>query len=258
MAGARSAGPRRPRLGYQPGLDGLRAVAVVAVLLYHFGVSWLPGGFLGVEVFFVISGYLITSLLLAEWRADHGIALGSFWARRARRLLPALFAMLAVVSAAALIFAPDAVPELRRGIPAALVYMTNWYEIVRKQSYFARFGRPPLLLHLWSLAVEEQFYLIWPPLLLLGVRRTRGRRRPRVYAALGGAAASALAGYLLYHPGVDPSRVYYGTDTRASGLLLGAVLAMGWTPSRLVKTIRPDAGWCWRRSGWCRSAASCG
>ena len=211
------------------------------MLLYHFGVQWMPGGFLGVEVFFVISGYLITSLLLAEWRADHGISLGRFWGRRARRLLPALFAMLAVVSAAALLFAPDAVPELRRGVLAAVVYVTNWYEIIGKQSYFARFGRPPLLLHLWSLAVEEQFYLIWPPLLLVGLRLTHGRRRPLVYATLAGAAASALTGLVLYHPGVDPSRVYYGTDTRASGLLLGCVLAMLWAPSRLVTTIRADA-----------------
>jgi peptidoglycan/LPS O-acetylase OafA/YrhL len=229
------------RLAYQPGLDGLRALAVGAVLLYHFGVSWLPGGFLGVEVFFVISGYLITSLLFAEWRSTHGITLRSFWARRARRLLPALFAMLVIVSAAALLFAPDAVAELRRGVLAATAYVTNWYEIVDKQSYFARFGRPPVLLHLWSLAVEEQFYLIWPPLLLLGLHLSRGRRRPLLKGALAGAAASALAGFLLYHPGVDPSRVYYGTDTRASGLLLGSALALVWAPSRLIGTIRTDA-----------------
>jgi len=240
-APARPGTSGRSRLRYQPGLDGLRAVAVAAVVIYHFGVSWLPGGFLGVEVFFVISGYLITSLLLGEWRDSGAINLRRFWLRRARRLLPALFVTLVGVSALAVLFAPDAVFELRKAVLAAATYVTNWYQIFGKQSYFQRFGRPPLLRNLWSLAVEEQFYLAWPLLLLLGLKALRGRMRALLTVILGGALASSLLMIVLYHPGTDPSRVYYGTDTRASGLLLGAALAFVWNPSRLSRTVQANA-----------------
>ncbi len=217
---------------YSPGLDGLRALAVIAVLLYHADLAWIPGGFLGVEVFFVISGYLITALLLAEWRQRGTIDLKTFWLRRARRLLPALYVLLVVSLAFAVVFLPGEVAGLRGDVLAAFGYVTNWYLIFGQESYFEAVGRPSLLKHLWSLAVEEQFYLIWPPILALGlyIGATRLRRRRVLTVALAGAAASAVAMALLYVPGVDPTRIYYGTDTRATGLLCGAALAFLWSP----------------------------
>jgi peptidoglycan/LPS O-acetylase OafA/YrhL len=220
------------RLPYSPGLDGLRAFAVIAVLLYHADLAWIPGGFLGVEVFFVISGYLITALLLAEWRQRGRIDLKTFWLRRARRLLPALYVLLVVTLAFAVVFLPGEVAGLRGDVLAAFGYVTNWYLIFGQESYFEAVGRPSLLQHLWSLAVEEQFYLIWPPILALGLWIGATRLRPRrvLRIALFGALASAIAMALLYAPGVDPSRIYYGTDTRATGLLCGAALALLWSP----------------------------
>src|SRR5262245_7335897 len=218
------------RLPYLAGLDGLRAVAVGAVVLYHAGVAWLPGGFLGVEVFFVISGYLITALLLAEWQQRHRLALGQFWLRRARRLLPALLLLLlATLTLFVLAHGPE-VARLRGDALAALAYGTNWYFILRRQSYFEAIGRPSPLQHLWSLAIGEQFYLLWPLLLLLLLRRCSPRRL--ALPLLAAAAASALLMAALYRPGADPSRVYYGTDTRATGLLLGCALALAWAPWR--------------------------
>jgi len=219
-------------LPYSPGLDGLRALAVIAVLLYHADLAWIPGGFLGVEVFFVISGYLITALLLAEWRQRGTIDLKTFWIRRARRLLPALYVLLVVSLAFAVVFLPGEVAGLRGDVLAAFGYVTNWYLIFGQESYFEAVGRPSLLKHLWSLAVEEQFYLIWPPILALGlyIGAPRLRRRRVLTVALAGAAASAVAMALLYVPGVDPTRIYYGTDTRATGLLCGAALAFLWSP----------------------------
>ena len=210
----------------------MRAVAVVAVLLYHADLAWIPGGFLGVEVFFVISGYLITALLLAEWRQRGRIDLRTFWLRRARRLLPALYVLLVVTLAFAVVFLPGEVAGLRGDVLAAFGYVTNWYLIFGQESYFESVGRPSLLQHLWSLAVEEQFYLIWPPILalMLSIGTTRLRRRRVFTITLAGAAASAVAMALLYAPGVDPSRIYYGTDTRATGLLFGAALAFLWSP----------------------------
>jgi peptidoglycan/LPS O-acetylase OafA/YrhL len=220
------------RLPYSPGLDGLRALAVIAVLLYHADLAWIPGGFLGVEVFFVISGYLITALLLAEWRQRGRIDLKTFWLRRARRLLPALYVLLVVSLAFAVVFLPGEVAGLRSDVLAAFGYVTNWYLIFGQESYFEAVGRPSLLQHLWSLAVEEQFYLIWPPILALGLffGATRLRRRRVLSVTLFGAVASAVAMALIYAPGVDPSRIYYGTDTRATGLLCGAALAFLWSP----------------------------
>jgi peptidoglycan/LPS O-acetylase OafA/YrhL len=204
----------------------------MAVLLYHADLAWIPGGFLGVEVFFVISGYLITALLLAEWRQRGRIDLKTFWLRRARRLLPALYVLLVVTLAFAVVFLPGEVAGLRGDVFAAFGYVTNWYLIFSQESYFEAVGRPSLLQHLWSLAVEEQFYLIWPPILALGlcIGATRLRRRRVLWVALFGAGASAVAMALLYAPGVDPSRIYYGTDTRATGLLCGAALAFLWSP----------------------------
>ncbi len=229
------------RVRYRPALDGLRAVAVLAVLAYHWPASWMPGGFLGVEVFFVISGYLITALLLGERQRTGRNDFKAFWARRARRLLPALFTLLIVVSAVWLIWHPTEVAGLRGAVLAALAYVTNWYLIASKQSYFASVGRPSPLLHLWSLAVEEQFYLIWPLALAGLVRVFRRRMRFVLIAVLLAAAASAVLGVLLYHPGVDPFRVWYGTDTRAVGLLLGAALAIAVPPWRMSADIRRGA-----------------
>ena len=224
------------RLPYLPVLDGLRALAVTAVLLYHADLRWIPGGFLGVDVFFVLSGYLITSLVLAEWRHRGSIDLKTFWLRRARRLLPALYVLLVVTLTFAVVFLPGEVAELRGDVLAAFGYVTNWYLIFQHQSYFEAVGRPSLLQHLWSLAVEEQFYLLWPLVLAvgLGVGATRWRYRRMMYLALGVATASAALMALLYRPDVDPSRVYYGTDTRATGLLCGAALAFLWVPERLA------------------------
>src|SRR5215216_3952513 len=222
------------RLPYSPGLDGLRALAVIAVLLYHADLAWIPGGFLGVEVFFVISGYLITALLLAEWRQRGRIDLKTFWLRRARRLLPALYVLLVVSLAFAVVFLPGEVAGLRGDVLAALGYVTNWYLIFGQESYFEAVGRPSLLQHLWSLAVEEQFYLIWPP--IFAVVMSAGAavmRLPRAMCiALVGATASTLLMAALYRPEVDPSRIYFGTDTRATGLLVGAALALAWIPGQ--------------------------
>ena len=207
-------------VGYLPGIDGLRGLAVLAVLAYHLDASWAAGGYLGVEVFFVVSGFLITSLLLAEHRERDAIDLVGFWRRRARRLLPAVFVLVGLVLAYAAIVLPAG--ELRRfrgdGI-ASLLYVQNWHAVFTEQPYFDAFGRPSPLRHLWSLAIEEQFYLLWPVLLPLGLRRL-GRRRT-VLAVAGAVAVSVL----LMAATADiaaPERAYYGTDTRLFGILAGA------------------------------------
>jgi peptidoglycan/LPS O-acetylase OafA/YrhL len=218
-------------LPYLPALDGLRAIAVVAVLFYHAEMPWMPGGFLGVEVFFVISGYLITGLLLAEWRKTGRINLPQFWLRRARRLLPAVFALLIAALAFAVVFLPTEVASLRGDALAAAFYVSNWWQVFSHKSYFEAIGRPSLLRHLWSLAVEEQFYVVWPVLLALVLRWLHPRRMALLAVlAVAGAIASSLWMAYLYHPDVDPSRVYYGTDTRAAGFLIGAALAMLLSP----------------------------
>lgn len=219
------------RLRYLPGLDGLRALAVAAVLAYHGGLARWGGGFLGVEVFLVISGYLITSLLLAEREATGTVRLGAFWLRRARRLLPAVLVLLGVVSVVSVLFLPGEVARLRGDVVSSLFYVQNWHQILAEQSYFEAVGRPPLLRHLWSLAVEEQFYLFWPLVFAAGIRFL-GHRRLLV-GVLAGAVGSLLLMALLFDPGSDPTRVYYGTDTRASGLLVGVALALVWPPWRM-------------------------
>jgi peptidoglycan/LPS O-acetylase OafA/YrhL len=228
-----------------PGLDGLRAIAVLTVIAFHEQFSWAPGGLLGVGVFFTLSGYLITDLLLSRWTASGRLHLPDFWLRRARRLLPALFVLLIVVTAWVTVADRARLGSLRGAVAAAATYSSNWYLIAVNQSYFARFAPPEPLDHLWSLAVEEQFYLIWPWLLLLGVffiRRRGARGIPWLAVpTLALATASAIAMYVLYHPGVDPTRVYEGTDTRAAGLLIGAALAMVWPSSRAGRTTRKVA-----------------
>jgi peptidoglycan/LPS O-acetylase OafA/YrhL len=229
---------RIPRLPHIAALDGIRALAVGGVLLYHGGVTWVPGGFLGVDVFFVLSGFLITSLLLAETRASGGaIDLKRFWIRRARRLLPAAFLLIAVCVVVAVAFLPDG-DRTRDDALASLVYLNNWHQVGIDASYFEAFGRPSLLQHLWSLSVEEQFYLVWP--LLLGLLLRRGRAVAAAVTAAG-VVGSVVAMALLFHPGTDPTRVYFGTDTHAFGLLLGALLAFAWPLGGFRREPRPGA-----------------
>lgn len=237
-----SALPREPKgWTYLPGLDGLRAIAVLSVMIFHAGASWLPGGFLGVDVFFVLSGFLITSLVLAELHSTDKLDFKRFYLRRARRLLPAVLLLLAVVSVAAAFWVPDAAAGVRRDVPAALLYLSNWAFIANDLSYFEAMGRPPLLQHLWSLAIEEQFYLIWP-LLAFVAYRVAGVRAVRILALTGAIAATLWMGHIATAGGFpspnDPSRVYFGTDTHSMGLLIGAALATVWRPGLASDTPR--------------------
>jgi peptidoglycan/LPS O-acetylase OafA/YrhL len=220
--------PLDKRLPYLPGIDALRALAVLAVFFYHAGVGWMPGGFLGVDLFFVISGYLITSLLLSEYRQGGHIRLGRFWLRRARRLLPAVGVFIAVTMVVAAIFTPSDIDRLRGDAVASLLYVANWHFVFAHQSYFDQFQRPSLFRHLWSLSVEEQFYLFWPLAFAAGM--TLFGRRSLLVGVIAGALASVLLAWLLFNPGGDNSRLYYGTDTHAVGLLAGVALALVWSP----------------------------
>jgi peptidoglycan/LPS O-acetylase OafA/YrhL len=214
------------------GLDGVRALAVLAVMAFHEGLPGIPGGFLGVDVFFVLSGYLITDLLASQFARHGRLDLRGFWARRARRLLPALAVVLVAVTAGVTVFEPDQLSSLNRALLGAITFSSNWSQAVAHQSYFSVFGPPPPLQHLWSLAVEEQFYLVWPIVLAVALARTQ-RRWLRAAIAWAGAAASAATMAASYVPGSDPSFVYYGTDTHASGLLIGAALALTWPLARI-------------------------
>jgi peptidoglycan/LPS O-acetylase OafA/YrhL len=217
----------RPTLARMPALDGLRALAVAAVLLYHAGVPWAAGGFLGVDVFFALSGYLITSLLLLECGAAGRIDLPAFWARRVRRLLPALVVLLAGVAVYAALFAgATQLSSLRGDGIAALLYSSNWRLLFSHQSYFAQLGPISPLRHTWSLAIEEQWYLLWPLVVAAMLWITNGRRWLLATVTAAGAIASAITMAALYASNTDPSRAYYGTDARAQGLLLGGLLAL--------------------------------
>lgn len=220
---------------YVPGLDGIRAVAVVLVIAYHLNVPHAGGGMLGVGVFFTLSGYLITDLLLSHWHRHGDLGLRTFWIARSRRLLPAVFVLLAAVSVWVALFDSSQLSGVRRQVWAATLYVSNWSTIEHNGSYFARFAPPLPLDHLWSLAIEEQFYIVWPFLLLAGIWLLRTRTRMAL-GTLIAAGASALAMGLLYQRGVDPTRAYEGTDTRAFGLLIGCALAMVW-PMRTASTV---------------------
>src|SRR5262245_15019577 len=215
--------------GYRPALDGVRGLAIGAVLLFHGGVSFLRGGFLGVDAFFVLSGFLITSLLLAEHQRHGRIRLRAFWARRARRLLPALLLMLVCVVPAARYLLPDLDMRLLRGDSLAVVgYLANWRMIYRGSDYFTQNSSPSLLQHTWSLSIEEQFYLLWPVLVVVLLARVAVRGMARLAlltAAVSGAAVSALAMSILYRQ-QDVNRAYFGTDSRAQALLVGCALAV--------------------------------
>lgn len=212
--------PRR----YIPALDGLRAIAVCAVIAYHLGLHQAQGGLQGVTIFFVLSGYLITGLLLKERDETGGIALGAFWLRRIRRLFPATLVVVAATAAACTLINHELLTKMRPDIPPALFWFTNWWYIFHDISYFEAIGSPSPLQHFWSLAIEEQFYVVWPLLILAFSHFTKSRVTLR-RACLVLAVVSAGAMALLFDPAADPSRVYYGTDTRAFSLLLGAWLA---------------------------------
>ena len=217
--------------GREPGLDGVRALAVAAVLVFHVRTGWLPGGFVGVDVFFVLSGYLITALLAGE-RADGGrIRLWRFWGRRARRLLPELLLVLLVTSAATTVLGADSAAGLRGAVLAALGFYSNWWQIRQQTGYFAQFGPLPLLQHLWSLGVEEQFYLLWPLVLTLLTALCSRRRAAAVTAGLAAASFTAMA--VGYGAGADPTRLYFGSDTHAGPLLLGAAVGLLLPPARV-------------------------
>ena len=229
---------------YIPAIDGLRALAVIAVMLYHLGFTWIPGGFLGVDLFFVISGYVITRLLLDSIEQSGGLDLRGFYLARARRLLPALIFTMSTTTIAIGIWAPDTIKRLLTDMPFALTGTMNWWLVARHQDYFESIGRPPLLQHTWSLAVEAQFYLLWPLILYFILKRLGKRRIP--IAALVIAAASGVA-LLLVSFSLDASNaskvshVYFGTDTHSIGLFLGAALAVSWIPQNFTTQVSKKA-----------------
>ena len=231
---AQQGGGHGARLPYMPGVDGLRALAVATVFIFHAGATWLPGGFLGVDFFLVISGYLITSLLVAEYHSGGKLDLWRFWLRRVRRLIPALLLAIAGTLVAMLILHWEEVARLKGAVLSAFPYVTNWYFIFADVPYIERFGRPNVFTHLWSLAVEEQFYLFWP--LVLAVILLVFRLKPWVIGVVAvlGAAGSTWLAWHLYDPYALPWRIYYGTDTRAVGLFVGIVGAILLPPARLA------------------------
>ena len=221
-------------MGYEPSLDGIRAFSVIAVMLYHANIAWLPGGFLGVEVFFVVSGFLITSLLIEERESTRRIDLKQFWIRRARRLLPALVVMLAATAVCVAFYATDSAPDFRRDVLPSLGYFSNWWQIFAVDTPYFAASSLPVLRHLWSLAVEEQWYLIWP-LLFVFVFGAKWMR-PKISGALlllcSGAIMFATALRFVQDDETRTNFLYLSTLTRSSGLLLGAAVAMLWRPWR--------------------------
>ncbi|KGA20026.1 hypothetical protein GM50_3155 [freshwater metagenome] len=216
---------------YIPAIDGLRAIAVTAVVFYHLGFAWIPGGFLGVDLFFVISGYVITRLLLDSIERSGGLDLRGFYKARARRLLPPMIFMIVVTAFYISIWAQDSVKRFLTDVPFAISGTINWWLVANEQDYFEAIGRPPLLQHTWSLAVESQFYLIWPVILLLVLKRFGKKVIP--FAAL---LIALISASLLFYVSLqldassDVSHVYFGTDTHSVGLFLGSALAVSWIP----------------------------
>ncbi|WP_019166001.1 acyltransferase family protein [Staphylococcus delphini] len=221
--------PISPR--YMPGLDGIRAVAVIAIIIYHLNPQWLSGGFLGVDTFFVISGYLITSLLLTEYHNTGKIELTSFWLRRVKRLIPAVLFLVMGVLVLTLIFMPTEIQKVRADSIAAIFYVSNWWYIIQNVDYFEQFAVQPLK-HLWSLAIEEQFYLVFPIVLLSLLSFIRRLKSIRILFLIL-LVISMITMMVLYVPNENVARVYFGTDTRIQTLLMGVLLALVWPPFQL-------------------------
>lgn len=215
-----------------PGLDGIRGLAVLAVIAYHFNFSWARGGFLGVDIFFVLSGYLITSSILPIEGNKLTVSLRQFWIKRFRRLIPAAYVMILITFVWVMLFNKELLNNLRGDAISSIFYSSNWWFIFHELSYFDSFGSPSPLKNLWSLAIEEQFYIIWPILLVIGLYLFKKRSKLSIIVFIG-ALCSALLMSILYQPGTDPSRVYYGTDTRSFELLIGCWLALVWPMNRL-------------------------
>jgi peptidoglycan/LPS O-acetylase OafA/YrhL len=229
---------------YIPAIDGLRAIAVVAVILYHLGFDWIPGGFLGVDLFFVISGYVITRLLLDSIEISGGLNLRAFYLARLRRLLPALIFMIVTTAITVGIWAPDTMKRFLADTPFALTGTMNWWLVGRELDYFETIGRPPLLQHTWSLAVEAQFYLIWPLILLL-ILKWFGKKRVAMaslfFAAISGTALLLVSLRLDANNASSVSHIYFGTDTHSIGLFLGAALAVSWVPQNFKEVVSRKA-----------------
>ena len=229
---------------YIPAIDGLRAIAVVAVILYHLGFDWIPGGFLGVDLFFVISGYVITRLLLDSIEISGGLNLRAFYLARLRRLLPALIFMIVTTAITVGIWAPDTMKRFLADTPFALTGTMNWWLVGRELDYFETIGRPPLLQHTWSLAVEAQFYLIWPLILLL-ILKWFGKKRVAIaslfFAAISGITLLLVSLSLDANSASSVSHIYFGTDTHSIGLFLGAALAVSWVPQNFKEVVSRKA-----------------
>ena len=229
---------------YIPAIDGLRAISVVAVLMYHLTLPWWPGGFLGVDLFFVISGYVITRLILDSIERSSALDLRKFYRSRIRRLLPALIFLVVATTLFIGVWAPETVKRFVSDLPYLFTGLMNWALVAREQDYFATIGRPPLLQHTWSLAVEVQFYIIWP-LILLFVLRFFGKKRIPAFALFFALASGTLL--FLYSVKIDAesassvSHVYFGTDTHSIGLFLGAALAVRWIPRNFSAEVSPGA-----------------
>ena len=227
-----------------PAIDGLRALAVFAVVLYHLGISWIPGGFLGVDLFFVISGYVITRLILDSIESTNGLDIKKFYAARIRRLFPGLIVLLIVTSILIALFAPDAIRRFIQDTPFVLTGTNNWHLVALQQDYFQAIGRPPLLQHTWSLAVEFQFYLIWPIILYFVWRRFGKRVVRRAALVIATFSGTALFLFSLQADNATAGRIshiYFGTDTHSLGLFLGAALAVSWIPRNLTRNISQRA-----------------
>jgi peptidoglycan/LPS O-acetylase OafA/YrhL len=227
-----------------PAIDGLRALAVFAVVLYHLGISWIPGGFLGVDLFFVISGYVITRLILDSIESANGLDIKKFYAARIRRLFPGLVVLLIVTSVMIALFAPDAIRRFIQDVPYVLSGTNNWHLVALQQDYFQAIGRPPLLQHTWSLAVEFQFYLIWPIILLFIWRRFGKRVVRRAALVIATFSGTALFLFSLQADNATAGRIshiYFGTDTHSLGLFLGSALAVSWIPRNLTPNISQRA-----------------
>jgi peptidoglycan/LPS O-acetylase OafA/YrhL len=229
----------QPHMGYEPSLDGIRAFSVIAVMLYHANIAWLPGGFLGVEVFFVVSGFLITSLLIEERESTQRIDLKQFWIRRARRLLPALVVMLSATAFYVAFYATDSAPDFRRDVLPSLGYFSNWWQIFAVDTPYFAASSLPVLRHLWSLAVEEQWYLMWPLLFtfVFGAKWMRPKVSGILLLVCSAAIMIATALRFVQDDETRTNFLYLSTVTRSSGLLLGAAVALLWRPWRKISPL---------------------